>query len=83
MDFGYDVRTEEFRKRLLAFMDECVYPAEPVFAAQVRDNAEAGRAWERPAIVGFTTAFNQTLASLALAEQLRAQLGRASCRERV
>src|SRR6266851_7344693 len=52
MDFGYDVRTEEFRKRLLAFMDECVYPAEPVFAAQVRDNAEAGRAWERPAIVG-------------------------------
>ena len=42
MDFGYDDRTEEFRKRLLAFMDECVYPAEPVFAAQVRDNA-AGR----------------------------------------
>jgi len=35
MDFGYDDRTEEFRKRLLAFMDECVYPAEPVFAAQV------------------------------------------------
>ena len=42
MDFGYDDRTEEFRKRLLAFMDECVYPAEPVFAAQVRDNT-AGR----------------------------------------
>ena len=31
MDFGYDVRTEDFRKRLLAFMDECVYPAEPRF----------------------------------------------------
>jgi acyl-CoA dehydrogenase len=52
MDFGYDVRTEEFRKRLLAFMDECVYPAEPVFAAQVRDNAAAGRGWERPAVIG-------------------------------
>src|SRR5580692_10596446 len=52
MDFGYDVRTEEFRKRLLAFMDECVYPAEPVFAAQVRDNTEAGHAWERPAVIG-------------------------------
>jgi ribosomal peptide maturation radical SAM protein 1 len=29
----------------------------------------------RPAIVGFTTAFNQTLASLALAAHLRARLG--------
>ena len=52
MDFGYDDRTEEFRKRLLAFMDECVYAAEPVFAAQVRDNEQAGRAWERPAVIG-------------------------------
>ncbi len=52
MDFGYDVRTEEFRKRLLAFMDECVYPAEPVFTAQVRDNEQAGRPWERPAVIG-------------------------------
>ena len=30
MDFGDDDRTEEFRKRLLAFMDECVYPAQSV-----------------------------------------------------
>src|ERR1700722_14290137 len=52
MDFGYDVRTEEFRKRLLAFMDECVYPAEPVFAAQERDNEQAGRSWQRPAVIG-------------------------------
>ncbi|HUY45711.1 MAG TPA: acyl-CoA dehydrogenase family protein [Streptosporangiaceae bacterium] len=52
MDFGYDVRTEEFRKRLLAFMDECVYPAEPVFAAQVQENTRAGRRWQRPAVVG-------------------------------
>src|ERR1700733_14245681 len=52
MDFGYDDRTEEFRKRLLAFMDECVYPAEPVFAAQVRDNEQAGRSWQGPAVIG-------------------------------
>ena len=42
MDFGYDTSTEEFRKRLLTFMDECVYPAEPVFAAQVQANRAAG-----------------------------------------
>ncbi len=41
MDFAFDARTEELREQLLAFMDEHVYPAEPVFAAQV---AEAGRA---------------------------------------
>jgi len=51
MDFGYDARTEEFRKRLQAFMDERVYPAEPVFAAQVRANAQAGLPWQRPAVV--------------------------------
>ncbi len=37
MDFAFDARTEELRGRLLAFMDEYVYPAEPVFAAQLRD----------------------------------------------
>ena len=51
MDFGYDVRTEEFRKRLLAFMDECVYPAEPRFAAQVAENRQAGAPWVRPAVI--------------------------------
>jgi acyl-CoA dehydrogenase len=29
MDFGFDATTEDYRKRLLAFMDEHVYPAEP------------------------------------------------------
>jgi acyl-CoA dehydrogenase len=51
MDFGYDVRTEDFRKRLLAFMDECVYPAEPRFAAQVAENRQAGAPWVRPAVI--------------------------------
>jgi acyl-CoA dehydrogenase len=31
MDFGFDAKTEDYRKRLLAFMDEHVYPAEGSF----------------------------------------------------
>jgi acyl-CoA dehydrogenase len=33
MDFTYDATTEDYRKRLLAFMDEHVYPAEAQFEA--------------------------------------------------
>jgi acyl-CoA dehydrogenase len=35
MDFDHDARTEELRQRLLTFMDEHVYPAEPVFHQQL------------------------------------------------
>ncbi len=35
MDFAFDARTEELRAELLDFMDEHVYPAEPVFDEQV------------------------------------------------
>jgi acyl-CoA dehydrogenase len=34
MDFGYDQTTVELQQQLSAFMDECVYPAEPTFRAQ-------------------------------------------------
>jgi len=34
MDFGYDQTTVELQEQLLAFMEECVYPAEPRFRAQ-------------------------------------------------
>jgi acyl-CoA dehydrogenase len=47
MDFGYDARTIDLRKRLLAFMDERIYPAEAVFAEQVATAAGQGRPWER------------------------------------
>ncbi|MFC5911013.1 acyl-CoA dehydrogenase family protein [Streptacidiphilus monticola] len=40
MDFGYDARTEELRGQLLAFLDEHVYPAEPVAAVQFRETAD-------------------------------------------
>ncbi|MCK0440481.1 acyl-CoA dehydrogenase family protein [Gordonia alkaliphila] len=35
MEFAYDETTEQYRQNLLEFMDEHVYPAEPVFAAQL------------------------------------------------
>jgi acyl-CoA dehydrogenase len=48
MDFAFDTRTEELRKELLAFMDEYIYPAEPVFAEQV---ASAPDRWTRPPVI--------------------------------
>ena len=37
MNFELSDRAKDFRERLLAFMDEHVYPAEPVWTEQVRD----------------------------------------------
>src|SRR5271166_451922 len=51
MDFGFDSRTEELREKLLAFMDDHVYPAEPVFADQVAQAAAEGNIWQRPAVI--------------------------------
>jgi acyl-CoA dehydrogenase len=47
MDFAFDDRTQDLRERLLAFMDEHVYPAEPVFREQVEAAEATGRIWER------------------------------------
>ncbi|MET9549040.1 acyl-CoA dehydrogenase family protein [Streptomyces sp. NPDC006627] len=49
MDFAFDARTEELRGRLLAFMDEHVYPAEAVADEQ---RAALASPWETPAVVG-------------------------------
>ncbi|WP_127497988.1 acyl-CoA dehydrogenase family protein [Actinoplanes solisilvae] len=43
MEFGFDAVTEDHRKRLLAFMDDYVYPAEGEFSHE---------GWEPPPIVG-------------------------------
>jgi acyl-CoA dehydrogenase len=48
MDFGFDERTAELHERLTDFMTEVVYPAEPVFAAQV---AELDQPWTRPPVM--------------------------------
>ncbi|KJY17869.1 MULTISPECIES: acyl-CoA dehydrogenase family protein [Streptomyces] len=49
MDFAFDARTEELRERLLAFMEDHVYPAEPVAAEQ---RARLASPWETPAVFG-------------------------------
>jgi acyl-CoA dehydrogenase len=51
MDFAYDSRTEELRERLLAFMDEHVYPAEPVFSEQLAA-LENRWAWDSVPVLG-------------------------------
>ncbi|MEU0881340.1 acyl-CoA dehydrogenase family protein [Lentzea sp. NPDC005914] len=48
MDFAYDAKTEELRTKLLAFMDEFVYPAEAVLEQQLHDAADP---WERQPIL--------------------------------
>jgi len=48
MDFSYSPRTEELQQRLLAFMNEAIYPNEQVYTDQV--DASANR-WESPPIM--------------------------------
>jgi acyl-CoA dehydrogenase len=48
MDFAFDERTEELRAELLGFMDDEIYPAEPVFAEQV---AKLDDPWGKPPIL--------------------------------
>ncbi|WP_116247094.1 acyl-CoA dehydrogenase family protein [Nocardiopsis sp. FIRDI 009] len=48
MDFTFDEETEKLRTRLLAFMDDHVYPAEPVLAAQL---AERDDPWSTAPVV--------------------------------
>jgi acyl-CoA dehydrogenase len=47
MEFAYDARTEELRGELLRFMEEHVYPAEPVFEEQM----ERSEGWGPPPVV--------------------------------
>ena len=49
MDFAYDEKTEDYRKRLLAFMDEFVYPAEEEW-----ESSPAG--WAPPPLLAGLTA---------------------------
>ena len=42
MDFAYSPRAQELRERLMAFMDEHVYPAEERYMAEIQANTAAG-----------------------------------------
>jgi acyl-CoA dehydrogenase len=48
MDFAFDATTVELRERLLAFMDECVYPAEGRFRDEVE---QADDRWGTPPVI--------------------------------
>ena len=43
MEFGFDAKTEDYRKRLQSFMDEHVYPAEALLTEH--------DGWEPPPVV--------------------------------
>jgi acyl-CoA dehydrogenase len=48
MDFAFDARTKELREKLLAFMDEYVYPAEKIAGEQ---RAQLPSPWHTPPVV--------------------------------
>jgi acyl-CoA dehydrogenase len=45
MNFDYTPKVEELRERLIAFMDEHVYPNERTFHAEIAANRASGNAW--------------------------------------
>jgi len=45
MDFAYSPRTVELQARLLKFMDDCIYPAEKDYEAELAANTAAGKRW--------------------------------------
>jgi acyl-CoA dehydrogenase len=51
VNFEPTERATEFRERLLAFMDEHVYPAEPVYAEAVREAQARGEMHPYPAVM--------------------------------
>ncbi len=51
MDFQPSARCLEFRERLTAFMDEHVYPAEPVYERQLREAGGTGGSSIQPAVM--------------------------------
>ena len=47
MNFQHSPRTEDLRQRLLAFMDESIYPNEPLYFAQIAE----GDRWQPVPII--------------------------------
>jgi acyl-CoA dehydrogenase len=51
MDFAYSDRCQALRSRLLAFMDEHIYPNEAAFNQEVARNGAAGNRWQPLALI--------------------------------
>jgi acyl-CoA dehydrogenase len=45
MDFGYSPRTQDLQRRVSAFMQEHVYPAEARYHEEIEANTAAGKRW--------------------------------------
>ncbi|WPG40484.1 acyl-CoA dehydrogenase family protein [Variovorax sp. EBFNA2] len=45
MDFEYSAKTKELQKRVLAFMEDHIYPAEAEYSAELAANTVAGKRW--------------------------------------
>ncbi|MEO8346508.1 MAG: acyl-CoA dehydrogenase family protein [Betaproteobacteria bacterium] len=45
MDFKYSDKVRDLQARLVRFMEVDIYPAEPLFAAEVLANRQSGNAW--------------------------------------
>jgi len=52
MDFADTARSADLQRRMRAFLDEAVYPAEPVYDGQAAANRAAGTPFRTPAIAG-------------------------------
>jgi acyl-CoA dehydrogenase len=51
MDFDYSPKVRDLQKRLVAFMDEHIYPNEDVFDEEVAANRAAGNPWVPTAVM--------------------------------
>jgi acyl-CoA dehydrogenase len=51
MDFAHSARSRELQERVARFLDEHVYPAEPVFADQAAENRAAGTPFRTPPVL--------------------------------
>jgi acyl-CoA dehydrogenase len=45
MDFEFSPKTQALQAKLLAFMDEQIYPAEAAYHAEIIANTAAGKRW--------------------------------------
>jgi acyl-CoA dehydrogenase len=45
MDFEYSAKTKELQAKLLKFMDDHIYPAEPAYHQELEANTQAGKRW--------------------------------------
>ena len=52
MDFAHSTRSIELQRKLRAFLEECVYPAEAEFHVQERAARAAGTPFLTPAVLG-------------------------------